>query len=75
MVEKLEENTSTHPLYDSKLWLEAEATNGPNRNQVYGMSRIKIKRILVLARVELPARRRTSSICIAIYKTRHVVCL
>lgn len=35
---KHKKDLSTHPEYDLKLWLEAGAIDGPNKNQVYGIS-------------------------------------
>ena len=40
MTVKFTENTSTHPPHDPQLWLKDDATNKPNRNQVYGMHMI-----------------------------------
>jgi hypothetical protein len=36
--ERYEDNPSTHPDFDSNLWMETRSSDGPDRNRVYGLS-------------------------------------
>jgi hypothetical protein len=57
MTAKFTKNNFTHPPHDPQLWLKDDATNRPNRNQVYGMHMIstwEIRASRIISTIDTP---------------------